>query len=101
VQEVHATVLVSVGLATALQIISNMSNQGPSFSHMSRANSIISLYQRYNTRLMKAVPPIDITSNSLSNLRTIQVLANISNVFSHDGGFPSDRHSINFQLQVC
>jgi hypothetical protein len=28
-------------------------------------------------------------------------LANISNVFSHDGGFPSDRHSINFQLQVC
>jgi hypothetical protein len=99
-QEVNATVLVSYGVAAALQIVSNMNNQSPALAHMSRANDIISLYQTYNARHMAHVPCIDVTTTSLSNLRSIAVMSE-SNVFPADLGFPPGCHSMNFRLQVC
>ena len=68
---------------------------------MTRANTIVDLYQRFNTKRMDNVPPVDITVNSLSNLRTIEVLNRIHDqVFLPGEPFPSEKHSINFQLQV-
>jgi hypothetical protein len=98
-QEVNATVLVTFGLAAALQVISNMNNQYPSLSHMTRANDIISLYQRFNMRKMTQIPSVNVDTNTLSTLHTIEVLARSKNVFPEEQGFPSVQNSMNFHLQ--
>jgi hypothetical protein len=71
---------VAYGVGAALQIVSNLNNQHPTLSHMTRATDIIGLYQRYNTRRVTQMPSVEVYNNSLSTLNTIEVLAK-SNVF--------------------
>ena len=86
------------GVAAALQIISNLNNENPTMSHMTRAPKIIELYHSYNTRHNKKSPPIDVTSNCLSTLHAVEVVSSCD-VF-HGDEYPPQKASVNFQLQV-
>ena len=92
--------LVAYGVGAALQIISNSNNEKPTLAHMSRATDVIHLYQRYNTRNLTRMPSVDVTTNSLSTLHAIEVLALNDHLFPEAQGFPSVNKSMNFLLQV-